>query len=194
MISSGNSCMNIINEIIDAMHLLINNELNTLSSGNISYNCRKTGYIIITPSGVGKHSLMPRDLVYYDSSRKVFIGFRKPSTEYRVHLAVYREAIHHNAIAHAHNPIALKLYSEKGLSPFHNDKLIEARYVLGKVCMTVGEAGTQELAENIAVVSRKCDVTIVPYHGAFAFAETPIRAVEKLFALEYVAKYYINKM
>ena len=93
-------------------------------------------------------------------------------------------------MVHAHNPTTLKLYDKMGLNPFNKNELTESKYVLGNVCVAEGEAGTEELARNIASASNECSAVIIPKHGAFAFASTPLNATEKLFALEYTAKYY----
>jgi ribulose-5-phosphate 4-epimerase/fuculose-1-phosphate aldolase len=55
-------CRQRAREVIFSMRALIENGLNTLSSGNASYFCRSQGFVILTPSGVEKQSLRPRDL------------------------------------------------------------------------------------------------------------------------------------
>jgi L-fuculose-phosphate aldolase len=192
VIHEDDYCRRMTDEITLSMRIMIENSLNTLTSGNASYFCRKKGFIILTPTGVEKLSLRPEDLVYYDISRNIFIGERNPTSEYNLHLKVYFNHPNILSIAHAHNPLSIRLYDEKGLNPFIDNNLVETRYVLGRVCSAQGDPGSLELSQNVARLAGECDVIIIPRHGAFSFSATPMGAVERLFALEYVSKYFIG--
>ncbi len=185
--------MFLMDEVIEAAYILYANGLNTLSSGNVSARCSGSGFAVLTPSGLGKHDLMPCDLVFYDFERGFFIGFNKPTSEFRLHTLTYVLNPSVGAIAHAHNPLALKLVDERGLSPFVNNKLVESEYVLGKVCRaSETRPGSEELAREVANLSFECNVVLIPRHGAIAFDSTPLKAVERLLALEYIARYVLG--
>ncbi len=188
MILENMSCRLLAEDVIKAARILYERGANTLSSGNISARCSEEDYIILTPTGLGKNELKLGDLVFYDMTRDVFIGFRRPTSEFRAHLMVYSKGAKHvRAIAHAHVPYALKAFRKRGLRPFSSESLVEARYVLGKVCSAKPyPPGSFEIASEIANLSLICDVVIVSEHGAFAYDKTPLAAAERLLALEYI--------
>lgn len=181
-------------EIIEASRLLVSHGLNTLSSGNISAKCKD--WIILTPSGIGKHSLKRKDLVFYDVGRNIFLGYKKQTTEYKLHLEVYRTNNNVNSVVHAHNPLSLAILEkvDDKSNPFEKVSLVEAEYVLGRVCISHPHPpGTLELAESVASLSKDCDIVVIPRHGAVSFDKSPLLATERLFALEYVAYFLLNK-
>ncbi len=186
------SSLDLINEIIEAAKVLVEKNLNTLASGNVSVYLRDNGIIVLTPSGLGKHRLLLRDLVYYDVYRRVFIGFKKPSIEYRLHIKSYMKCKDANAIVHAHplkTVIAEKMY---GLTPFIKTGLVEFGYYIKSLGL-VHEAppGSEELAEEVSNALVDNDVVIIPNHGVVARGNRPLECVEKIQILENTAEYIL---
>ncbi|MFR6642647.1 MAG: class II aldolase/adducin family protein, partial [Megasphaera sp.] len=58
--------------------------------GNISYR-RDDGLIVITPSGLPKGELHPKDLLLVNLDGIVVEGTGKPSSETALHLMIYRK-------------------------------------------------------------------------------------------------------
>ncbi|HCF56618.1 MAG TPA: class II aldolase family protein, partial [Myxococcales bacterium] len=65
--------------------------------------------VLTTPSGTNKALLDAHQLVVTDPSGAKIVGARGPSTELRMHLAVYRRRAEVGAIVHAHPPTAIAL-------------------------------------------------------------------------------------
>jgi L-fuculose-phosphate aldolase len=107
---------------------------------------------------------------YLDSvSGLVFVPFEGPvpknaSSEYRVHIAVYRNSPH-VAIVHAHPQAAIA-------ASLVMDKIIpedsEGQMFCPEIPVVGGAPGTQELADNVAAVLSKQKMVIVRGHGTFA--------------------------
>jgi len=174
-------CSSLIDEVIEAAGILFFRGLNTLRTGNVSARCGD--FIGMTPSGADKHALTRRDLVFYDLKRMTFIGFRRPTSEYRMHIQAYTHNEHIKSVVHAHNPKAIEVLREASLAG------VEEFALLGRLCIAErAPPGSQELANSVGKLSRDCDVIILPEHGAVAFGDRPLTAVEKLLVLERIAE------
>ncbi|ALL01350.1 Ribulose-5-phosphate 4-epimerase and related epimerase and aldolase [Pyrodictium delaneyi] len=182
--------------LVDAMRILHDRGLLNLRGGNASAVLELpdgTRFIYITPSGAIKTRMKPEDIAVMSPEGYVYEG--KPSSEYRLHLAVYRTRSDVRAIVHAHNPYAV-LARRLGLELRPEALGVEARYYLGNCVAAVPEVepGTEELARLAAEALRDCDVAVLEGHGAVAIGvskdpvEAVYEAVDRLEALEDLAR------
>ena len=81
----------------------------TLTSGNISIYDPETGYMAVTPSGIPYDETAPQDIVVMTLDGKIVDGSRKPSSENRLHAAVYKARPHARAVVHTHSMFATTL-------------------------------------------------------------------------------------
>jgi L-fuculose-phosphate aldolase len=75
------------------------------NDGNISARLDE-GSFLVTPSGVNKGDMSPEQIIKVDADGKILAGTMKPSSELKMHLAVYRARADVKAIVHAHPPAA----------------------------------------------------------------------------------------
>ncbi|NOZ89018.1 MAG: class II aldolase/adducin family protein, partial [Crenarchaeota archaeon] len=150
-------------------------------------------FVYITPSGAVKPRLSEESIAVMSLDGYTYWG--RPSSEYRLHLEVYRRVPGARAVVHAHNPATvqaarLELRLDPGLLG------VEARYYLGGCVSRVPplEPGTQQLAEAAAEALERCPAAVMEGHGAVAvgYAEDPVaavyEAVDRLEALEDLAR------
>ncbi|MCK9630324.1 MAG: aldolase [Methanoregula sp.] len=107
---------------------------------------------------------------YLDAvSGLVFVPFegtvpKNASSEYRVHLAVYKNSPH-SAIVHAHPQAAIA-------ASLVIDKIIpedsEGKMFCPEIPVVDGAPGSQEIADNVAAVLSQSKLVIVRGHGTFA--------------------------
>lgn len=182
--------------LVDAMRILHDRGLLNLRGGNASAVLELpdgTRFIYITPSGAVKTRMRPEDIAVMSPDGYVYEG--RPSSEYRLHLAVYNARSDVRAVVHAHNPYAV-LARRLGLELRTEVLGVEARYYLGRCVAAVPEAppGTEELAQLAASALRRCDVAVMEGHGAVAVGTSrdPVyavyEAVDRLEALEDLAR------
>ena len=88
---------------------MLADRLVTLTSGNLSIYDPETGYMAVTPSGIPYDETTPRDIVVMTLDGKVVDGSRKPSSENRLHAAVYKARPHARAVVHTHSMFATTL-------------------------------------------------------------------------------------
>lgn len=109
-----------------------------------------------------------------DPGEPVFVPFSGPvpkeaSSEYRVHLAVYRTMLPYKAIVHAHPPhaIAASLVADEIL-PLDS----EGEMFCKKIPVVAGAPGTQGLADAVSQAMEKNKLVIARGHGTFAAGAT----------------------
>ena len=179
--------------IVRVMGLLYRRGLINIMGGNASIIDRDRGLVYISPSAVPKNLLEPGDIAVIDMDGNVVEG--KPSSEYRLHLEVYRRIDSAEAVLHAHLPHAV-LAGDLGLN-LDPERYIESKYTVGK-CVAIVErlpSGTKELAEATAqaLYESGCKVAILLGHGAVAYSDKTIyNALDALEGLEFLS--YIEYM
>ena len=76
------------------------------TSGNLSIYDRDAGRMYITPGSFPYMEMTPEDVMVIDLDGNVLEGPHKPSSEWRLHAAVYRAKEDVNAVVHTHSPYA----------------------------------------------------------------------------------------
>ena len=155
------------------------------NDGNITI---KTGpnTIWATPTGVSKGFMTPDMLVKLDLNGKVLAGKRKPSSEIKMHLRVYKENPEVHAVVHAHPPVATSfaiagIDLDQAVSP-------EAVVILGTVPVApYATPGTEEVPESIAPYCKDYNAVLLANHGALTWGKDIIEAYYRMESLEHYA-------
>jgi len=144
------------------------------------------GTIWITASGTRTDDLAPDDLVRIDLEGQVVEGTGRPSSEYRLHLEIYRRREEIGAIVHAHPPVATG-FAVAG-EPIQDTALAEAAYSLGAVpVVPYRRPGTGDVAEAVVPMLDLCWAFLLANHGAVAMGRDPEDACRRMERLEHVA-------
>jgi L-fuculose-phosphate aldolase len=135
------------------------------SFGNLS--CRLDDErVLITPTGLDYFMMELEDIVTLGLDGREFAGRREPSSEFRLHLAIYRARADAQAIVHTHSAHALALSIITTELPALTEELEHG--VGGPVRVApYAPAGTQELAEQAAKILKdiKSKALILARHG-----------------------------
>lgn len=86
--------------IVDAMRAMDARGLNRGTSGNISVRFGEG--MLVTPSGVTPDRLSPEMMVFVDAQGVPAAGSARPSSEWQMHLGLYKRRADANAIVHCH--------------------------------------------------------------------------------------------
>ncbi|MFZ5591471.1 MAG: class II aldolase/adducin family protein [Bacillota bacterium] len=132
--------------------------------GNISCRCLQSDLVLITPSGMPYDQLVPTDIVCLDGEGNVVRGNLRPSSEYLLHLAIYRRRSDVRAIVHTHSIYASALAAlRQELPPL----LEETAQVAGGAvpCTPYARAGTVQLAEAAAATLGQGNAVLLANHG-----------------------------
>ncbi len=171
--------------VVDVLRLLYQRGLVQVRGGNVSY-LAGDGNVYITPTGVPRHRLTWRDAAVMTLDGRVLAG--RPSSEWRMHLAIYRTLGGVRSVVHAH-PRSVLAAAEAGLR-LDPSIFTEASISLGCVAEVPRiKPGTQELADAVAraLASSGCRAAVLKGHGAVTVAEDPYRALDAMEALEDLA-------
>lgn len=157
-------------------------------SGNVS--CRFERGMLITPTGMAYEDIRPRDVVFVDAKGDVpGKKSRKPSSEWRFHLAAYRARPQINAVVHTHSLNATVLAcAHKPIPAFHYMVAIAG----GKDIPLVpyDTFGTEELARHVAKGLLHRDACLMANHGQIAIGQTLAAALELAREVETLAEQY----
>lgn len=149
---------------------LIEKRLVAGSWGNIS--CRADHDLIaITPSGRGYEHLAPGDVVLLDGAGQVAAGERIPSSESKLHLAIYAAVPEAQAVIHTHSIYASALAAMRKPVPAIIEDIVQI--CGGRVnCAEYALPGTQELADAAvkALAGRKA--VLLANHGAVCWGKS----------------------
>lgn len=135
------------------------------NDGNISVRLRD-GRILCTPSGVSKGFLGDDDWVITDARGEKWGGRQNPSSELKMHVAIYGARPQVGAVVHAHPPHATA-FAVAGLA-VPERVLPEIDVLLGRVAQVPYIApGTQELADAVgAEAASGANAILLGNHGA----------------------------
>lgn len=163
-------------------------------SGNFSIKDAKTGYILITPSGIDREDLTYKDICILDSDLNVIerkSGI-KPSSEVLMHIYAYRTRKDINAVVHTHSRFATTFaVLNKEIPPI----VYEATYYGGTAYVaSYARPGTKELAESIVEPLKKSDACLLQSHGAITVGKNIGETYLKAKYLEEIAEIYYRTL
>lgn len=177
--------------VLDAAKKLYNEKLVAGTSGNISLRNIEKGEdsFYITASGLSYDTMTEDDVVEINSEGIPVNLNQKPSSEWKMHMEVYKKYPNVNAIVHTHSTIAT------GFAVNHQDIpliLIEMRPFLGgdvKVA-PFRPAGSKELAEVILPFLEDRTACLLANHGVITVGKDMESAFIAAEYVEDAAKIY----
>jgi L-fuculose-phosphate aldolase len=165
------------------------------TSGNASV--RVPGGFLVTPSGVPYGELSEEDLVLVLSAAESDPGpdarGRRPSTEWRLHRAVYAARPDAGAIVHAHSEAATALAClRRGIPAFHY--MVAAAGGASIRCAEYATFGTEELARAAVRALEERSACLLANHGQVALGRDPAAALALAREVEVLARQYLKAL
>ena len=154
--------------------------------GNVSARLGP-GRFLMTPSSVNKGWLKPADLLIVDAEGVPLRGRARPSSESKVHMAIYRVRPDVGAVVHAHPPTAVA-HTIAGVSL--------AQCLVPETVMTLGEVPTaayatpttHDVAAGVESLAIDHDVILMDRHGSVTLGRDVMQAYDRLESLEHTAQ------
>lgn len=173
-------------EIVGVCRDLWERGLITAGEGNVSVR-QRGDRILLTPRGRSKRALVAEELVELSLSREPDREVARASTEWAVHLHLYRARTDITAVVHAHPPAATG-FAAAGQT-LAADVLPEVTHGLGPVVLIPYERpGTAALAERVAEQAATADVFLLANHGAVTVGASLQQALQRMESLEHAAR------
>jgi L-ribulose-5-phosphate 4-epimerase len=166
--------------------------------GNVSGRDKKTGLIVIKPSGISYDKMKPSDMVVLDPEGKVVEGKLNPSTDAPTHIILYKAFSKTGGIVHTHSTYATS-WAQAGreIIPMGTT---HADHYYGNVPCT-RKLRKNEIEKNYEVNTGKVIIermkntdpvavpsVLVHSHGPFCWGSDPEEAVYNAVALEEIAR------
>ena len=156
-------------------------------SGNVS--CRSANGFLITPAGVPYRELVPADIVESSLTGAAEAHARRPSSEWRMHAAIYADRPDAAAIVHTHSPKATALAcAGRGIPPFHYMIALAGGEIR---CMPYATFGTAELAATAVQGLEGRRATLLANHGVIAIGSSLGEAHAVALEVENLAGEYL---
>jgi len=173
-------------EICDAGRTLYDRGLIGPLDGNLSARVGER-YLVCTPSGSHKGELRPDDLVKLTLDGRVVTPGATPSSELKMHLAIYRERPEIACVVHAHPPCAVGL-TVAGVS-LDKPVVPEILFAIGAVPnVPYSSPTTDAVPDAIKGVLARCDAFMLARHGSVCLCATPRDGVIMTETIEHTAK------
>lgn len=178
-------------ELLSAARSIAGAGLDVGTAGNLSVRCARgsaSGFLI-TPSGMPYPALAAEDLVFVGDGSAV-IGTRQPSTEWRMHDAIYAARPELEAIVHTHSTHATALACQRQTIPaFHY--MVAVAGGIDIRCADYATFGTVELAERAVAALEHRRACLLAHHGLIACGTSLARAVTLAAEVEHLARTYL---
>lgn len=159
------------------------------SSGNISIYDNTSNIITITPTAIPYYKLKLNDFVHIDLDGTVVKGSHNPSTEWRMHAAVYRAYRNVKAQIHIHSPYAMSFAINHMRIPVITDEMLSA--FGGSINVASYEKpGTEALAAEAVNALNGRNACLLANHGALVVGINLEMAYTNAVCLENIAKVY----
>lgn len=168
--------------------------------GNVSGLDKKTGYMVIKPSGLSYDQMTAQDMVVVDMKGNVVEGSHRPSSDTATHIELYKHFKDVGGIVHTHSKWAT-IFSQADLEiPCLGTTHADNFYGTIPVTDPLSEEqikGEYEKETGLQIVQTFKDkgidpinipAVLVSHHGPFTWSCTALEAVENAAVLEYVAE------
>lgn len=161
--------------------------LNQGTSGNVSM--REGEGMLVTPSGVPYDDATP-DMMVRVAADGAPSGPLKPSSEWRMHLDIYRARPEARAVVHVHSPYATALSCHRRNIPaFHYMVAVAGGADIR--CAHYATFGTQALSDAMLAALEGRSACLLANHGQIAFGPSLDKALWLAGEVETLARQYL---
>lgn len=174
--------------LVDCMRHAADAGLSRGSSGNASMRCAEGMWI--TPSGIEPHAMQATDTVTLDLHGRVLAGTLRPSSEWPLHAAIYRDRPDAQAIVHCHSRHATALACcGRAIPAFHYMVAIAGGDSIR--CAPYALFGSAELATHALRALDGRRACLLANHGQLTLGATPEAALALAIEVEELAAQYV---
>ena len=177
----------------DAGVKLLENNLVQGTWGNISIRLSDKK-MVVTPSGMDYIRMRPEDTVVVDIETLEYVSEVKPTSEKKIHAAIYRDRPEIGAVIHSHPLWSSAAAAARKEIPVLSE---EHKRLLGGDTVRAGAyglPGTKKLTNGAVEAMKGRNACFLSNHGIVACAETIEGAFEVCKAMEENSRAYIESV
>jgi L-fuculose-phosphate aldolase len=174
-------------QIVEAGKRLRDRFFIAANDGNLSARLSDTE-LLVTPTSVNKGDVTPEQILKIDLDGRVLSGSLRPSSETKMHLAVYKARPDVQAIVHAHPPVAT------GFAACHirlDEDVILPEVIFGLSKIGFAEYGTpttDQIPDAVVKEIPDCEAVLLSNHGALTVGADVMQAYYRMEVLEMYAR------
>lgn len=166
-------------------------------SGNFSIRDKETGYIVVTPTGVDRKELSYHDICVVDIDANVIeIETNvKPTSEFLMHIAVYKTRKDVYSVIHTHSRFATSFAVVGKSIPSIVYECANLKLKDGIIPLApYGTPGTTELSNSVIGPIQRADAILLESHGVLTVDKDPKEALLKAHYVEELAEIYYRAL
>lgn len=166
-------------------------------SGNFSCRDKRSGLLLMTPTGVNRQAMTADDVVVMDMAGNVVesVNGHRPTSEAFMHISAYEARHDAFAVVHTHSKFAVTFAVLEREIPAI---VIEGAHLKPKNSIIplapFARQGTVELGESVKKPLKECDAALLAKHGVITVAESLEEALLKAAYVEEIAEIYFNAL
>lgn len=182
--------MRLTRQIVETGWWLVEAGLSDGMSGNVSARPADGGHAWITPSAVDYRVLDERDLVSVDLETGEATGPGKPSSEWQLHLAIYRGRADVQAVIHHHGTWSSAIAVARKTLPVLLDEAAD----IGRIpTARYAPSASLDLAEAVsAEFVNGSNAVLMANHGVVVVGSDLQEAARRAFEVERLARIYLG--
>ena len=185
-------------DVLEANLDLVKHGLVILTWGNVSAIDRRSGRVVIKPSGVAYDAMKAEDMVVTDLDGRVVEGALRPSSDLPTHVALYRAWPDIGGVVHTHSchatmfaqacreiPCLGTTHADHFHGPVPVTRMLTEAEVTGDYEANTGAVIIERFRE---LTQAHVPAVLAANHGPFAWGASAREAVHNAVALEAVAR------
>ncbi len=176
-------------DVVETAKKVYERGLNQNNEGNVSVRVPRKEEMLITPSGNIYETLTKDQVVHMAFDGTPLSSGKLPSTEVKLHLAVYKARPKVQCVIHTHSTYATILsVLRKSIPIIMEEQII---YMGGEIDVSsYGEAHTEDLGEVALKALGYKNGALLANHGAIACGKSPSNALKNAELVEKFSKIY----
>ncbi|MFX1477422.1 MAG: class II aldolase/adducin family protein, partial [Promethearchaeota archaeon] len=177
------------NEVVEGAKAIFIKGLVESGEGNVSVRVGKNEELLITPSFNQYTTLTKEEIVHMNFNGVALSTGKLPSTEAKMHIAIYKSRPKVQAVIHTHSPYATMLSIVRKSIPV----IMEEMYIFlgGSVSVSdFGEAHTEEIGEVALKALGIKNSALLANHGTIVCGKSIEQSVKFAELVEKLAKIY----
>lgn len=177
------------NEVVEGAKAIFIKGLVESGEGNVSVRVGKNEELLITPSFNQYATLTKEEIVHMNFNGVALSTGKLPSTEAKMHIAIYKSRPKVQAVIHTHSPYATMLSIVRKSIPV----IMEEMYIFlgGPISVSdFGEAHTEEIGEVALKALGIKNGALLANHGTIVCGKSIEQSVKFAELVEKLAKIY----
>ena len=176
-------------ELVNGAKAIFSKGLVDVGEGNVSVRIPKKQELLITPTFNLYETMKKEDVVHLKFDGTQLSKGKRASSEYRLHVAIYKARPKAQCVIHTHSPYATMLSVARIKIPILLEEMVV--FLGGEVNVSeFGRAHTDEMGEKPLMALSTTNAVLLANHGVLVCGRTVKHAIKMAELVEKMAKIF----